>query len=154
MKLLMLALCASLSLEALTYHSSIDYLSNNISSSFGITFPQAAIMSTSAIAFVKLVIICCLIDTNKSRQNLLVVLIAMCSLFDCFLITLFLNDSLYAMLFNISDLFEDVYRAVEVVCIVSLLFDVICILFHRPALHSARSNRNEARGSVRVGNKI
>jgi hypothetical protein len=151
---LLIALCASLLLEALTYHSSIDHLSSNLSFAFGITLPQSAIISTAIIAFIKLVIVCVCIDTTKTKSNLLIVLLAMCALFDCFLITLFLNTSLYAMLFNISEMFSDVYRAVEVVCIVSLIVDVICILFSNTAVSSAGRNRNKTRGDIRMGDKI
>ena len=151
---LLIALCVSLLLEALTYHSSINYLSSNLSFTFGITLPQSAIISTAIAAFIKLVIVCVCIDTTKTKSNLLIVLLAMCALFDCFLITLFLNTSLYAMLFNISEMFSDVYRAVEVVCIVSLIVDVICILFSNTAVSSAGRNRNKTRGDIRMGDKI
>jgi uncharacterized membrane protein len=78
----------------------------------------------------------------------------MCSLADCFIITLFLNTGWYAMLVNISNSFDDIYRSVEVVCIVSIIFDVVYILFHHTVIHSASRNSDKARGSIRVGDKI
>jgi len=132
----------------------MNHLSSNLSFAFGITLPQSAIISTAIVAFIKLVIVCVCIDTAKTKSNLLVVLLAMCALLDCFLITLFLNTSLYAMLFNLSEMFSDVYRAVEVVCIVSLIVDVICILFSNTAVSSAGRNRNKTRGNIRMGDKI
>jgi hypothetical protein len=50
---------------------------------------------------------------------------------------------LYAMLFNISELFALIYRAVEVVCIVSLIFDVIRFLFSDTAVPGSVCNRNK-----------
>jgi hypothetical protein len=143
MKLLIIALSASLSLEALTYHRSIEFISNNISYTFGITLPQAAIISTATVALIKLFIVCACISTAKTKFNLLVILLAMCALVDCFLVTLFLNSGLYAMLFNISELFALIYRAVEVVCIVSLIFDVIRFLFSDTAVPGSVCNRNK-----------
>jgi hypothetical protein len=143
MKLLIIALSASLSLEALTYHRSIEFISNNISYTFGITLPQAAIISTATVALIKLFIVCACISAAKTKFNLLVILLAMCALVDCFLVTLFLNSGLYAMLFNISELFALIYRAVEVVCIVSLIFDVIRFLFSDTAVPGSVCNRNK-----------
>ena len=151
---LFLALCASFIFEACTYHPSINYASESISLSIGITFPQAAIITIATVSFIKLGFICALISKDKTRANLLVVLLAMCSLFDCFLTTLFLNDSLYAMLFNISELFGVIYRGVEVVCIVSIIFDVIRVCFFNTNISSDSSNRNQAGGDIRMGDKI
>jgi len=151
---LFLALCASFIFEACTYHPSINYASESISLSIGITFPQAAIITIATVSFIKLGFICALISKDKTRANLLVVLLAMCSLFDCFLTTLFLNDSLYAMLFNISELFGVIYRGVEVVCIVSIIFDVVYLLFHHIAIHGAGSGNDKAGGSFHMGDKI
>ena len=154
MKLLICALCASFAFEALTYHHSIDFLSNNINFAFGLPLPQSAIITTAIVALVKLVIVCACIDTSKTKSNLLVILLAMCALFDCFLITLFLNGGMYAILFNISEIFSDVYRAIEVVCIVSILFDAIHVLFCSYFISSARRNRNKIGGNFRVGDKV
>lgn len=151
---LLYALLISLGLEAYTYHSSINFIANNISFALGINNPQAAIITTAAVALVKLVLIFALINIDKSKGNLLVILLAMCALFDCFLITLFLNSSMYAILFNISNVFEDIYRGVEVVCIVRLLFDVVRFRISSSNLHSSGSNRNSTRGSIRLGDKI
>jgi len=151
---LFLALCASLILEACTYHSSIDYISNNLSRVIGITFPQAATIILATVSLIKLIIICCLINAKRTKSNLLVILLAMCSLADCFLVTLFLNGNLYAMLVNISDLFDDVYRAVEAVCIVSIIFDVIRVCFFNTNISSDSSNRIQASGNFRMGDKI
>ncbi len=145
MKLLIIALCASLGFEALTYHQSIEFISNNISYTFGITIPQSAIMSTATVALIKLFIVCVCISTAKTKYNLLIILLAMCALFDCFLVTLFLNNGLYAMLFNIGELFAVIYRAVEVVCIVSLIFDVIRFLFSNPSVSGPVRNCNKTR---------
>lgn len=148
------ALCSSLIFEALTYHHSIDFLSNNINFAFGLSLPQSAIITTAIVALVKLVVVCACIDILKTKSNLLVILLAMCALFDCFLITLFLNNSMYAILFNISEIFSDVYRAIEVVCIVSILFDAIHVLFSSAAVPSSRRDSDKASRSIRVGDKV
>ena len=154
MRLLICALCASLGLEALTYHHSIDFISNNISFAFGIDFPKSAIITTAIISFIKLFIVSACINTSKTKSNLLVILLAMCSLFDCFLITLFLNSGMYAILFNISEFFGDVYRAVEVVCIVSIIFDVICVLLSSSTVSSPGGHRDKASRGICVGDKV
>lgn len=151
---LFIALCASLIFEACTYHSLINHISDGISLAVGITFPQAAIVTIATVSFVKLGFISTLITNDKTRVNLLVVMLAMCSLFDCFLTTLFLNSSLYAMLFNISELFGVIYRGVEVVCIVSIIFDVVYFLFHHTVIHSTGGNSDKAGRGFRVGDKV
>ena len=151
---LLIALIVSLGLEAYTYHDSLEFLANNISFSFGINYPQSATITTAVIALVKLVIICALLDFSKARSNLLVLLLAVCAFADCFLLTLFLNSSMYAILFNISGFFGDLYRAVEVVCIVSLIFDAVYILCGRNHIPSTVRNRDKNCASVRRGNKV
>lgn len=154
MRLLIFALCASFAFEALTYHHSIDFLSNNINFAFGLPLPQSAIITTAIVALVKLVIVCACIDTSKTKSNLLVILLAMCALFDCFLIALFLNGGMYAILFNISEIFSDVYRAIEVVCIVSILFDAIHVLFYSPVVSGPGGHRDKASCGICVGDKV
>ena len=151
---LLIALIVSLGFEAYTYHDSLEFLANNISFSFGINYPQSATITTAVISLVKLVIICALLDTNKTKSNILVVLLAMCAFADCFLLTLFLNSSMYAILFNISEFFGDIYRGAEVVCIVSLIFDAVCFLFYRDNISNTLRNRDKTGASVRRGNKI
>ena len=151
---LSLALLASLTFEACTYHSSINHFASHLGSYIGIENPQAATITIAMIAMAKLITICLLINTSRTRSNLLVILLAMCALADCFLVALFLNAGMYAILINISDFFGDVYRAVEAVCIVSILFDVVCILLSSTVLFSARRNRNESGGSIRGGDKV
>jgi len=144
----------SLIFEALTYHQSIDFVSNNINFAFGLSLPQSAIITTAIVALVKLVVVCACIDISKTKSNLLVILLAMCALFDCFLITLFLNNSMYAILFNISEIFGDVYRAIEVVCIVSILFDAIHVLFFSDSIPSSRRDSDKASRGICVGDKV
>jgi hypothetical protein len=78
----------------------------------------------------------------------------MCALFDCFLITLFLNSGMYAILFNISEIFSGVYRAIEVVCIVSILFDAIHVLFCSPVVSGPSGHRDKASRGICVGDKV
>ena len=151
---LLIALLISLGIEAFTYMNLVDNATTYTSNALGISILSSESITLSFIALVKLLILSCMVTTQATRSNLLIILLAICALFDCFRLTLFLNSAMYAMLIYISEFFGVVYRAVEVVCIVSIIFDAVCFLFHHNNLPSDSRGRNSTSRDIRVGDKI